>query len=99
MFIICRQDGKDCMKFYTDPEFFFNIWCNELIKDNETRKNEKKRRKSKQNDKQNHQTNNQNISRPMVINKEDAFYQQQQAILLNQNNPKINGVKQNYPQV
>ena len=35
------------MKFYTDPEFFFNIWCNELIKDNETRKVEKKRRKTK----------------------------------------------------
>jgi hypothetical protein len=33
------------MKFYTDPEFFFNIWCNELIKDNETRKIEKKQRK------------------------------------------------------
>ncbi|RNA02909.1 wiskott-Aldrich syndrome family member 3-like [Brachionus plicatilis] len=40
-----RRDGKDCMKFYTDPEFFFNIWCNELIKDNEVRKKEKKRRK------------------------------------------------------
>jgi hypothetical protein len=37
------------MKFYTDPEFFFNIWCNELIKDNETRKIEKKRRKVSQN--------------------------------------------------
>lgn len=35
------------MKFYTDPEFFFNIWCNELIKDNEARKKEKKRRKVK----------------------------------------------------
>lgn len=33
------------MKFYTDPGFFFNIWCNELIKDNETRKMEKKKRK------------------------------------------------------
>ena len=33
------------MKFYTDPEFFFNIWCNELMKDNETRKIEKKRRR------------------------------------------------------
>lgn len=40
-----RTDGKDCLKFYTDPEFFFNIWCNELIKDNEARKIEKKRRK------------------------------------------------------
>jgi hypothetical protein len=40
-----RNDGKDCMKFYTDPEFFFNIWCNELMKDNETRKIEKKKRR------------------------------------------------------
>lgn len=59
-----RTDGKDCMKFYTDPEFFFNIWCNELMKDNETRKTEKKRRKVKHgnqlNDhKQNNKTSNQ----------------------------------------
>lgn len=42
---INRSDGKDCLKFYTDPDFFFNIWCNELIKDNETRKKEKKNRR------------------------------------------------------
>jgi hypothetical protein len=41
-----RTDGKDCMKFYTDTGFFFDIWYNDILKDsNETRKNEKKRRK------------------------------------------------------
>lgn len=82
-----RKDGKDCMKFYTDPEFFFNIWCNELMKDNETRlekgKTDKKRRKTKAvgGDKN---PNNPNISHPILnnnqqlTNEEALIYQQQQ---------------------
>jgi len=102
-----RTDGKDCMKFYTDPEFFFNIWCNELFKDNET-KNQKKRRKIKS-DKQPNQHNQQqliksgqipNISNPILngkpqSNEESYLYKQQQLLLMNQNGMK-NSSKQQF---
>ena len=65
-----RTDGKDCMKFYTDPDFFFNIWCNELFKDNETRKIEKKRRKVK-NEKM-PTLQQQNLKSPVLLNSIDS---------------------------
>lgn len=68
-----RDDGKDCMKFYTDPGFFFNIWCNELIKDNEARKKAKKRSKSG-GDKQNLKSPQQNKGHETT----HPEYQQQQ---------------------
>lgn len=99
-----RKDGKDCLKFYTDPEFFFNIWCNELIKDNETRKIEKKRRKTK-NEKANQQQHN-NISRPILNGQQHIpfsddpylLHQQQNPAAQTQQNTKINGLKQQYYQ-
>ena len=42
-----RDDGKDCMKFYTDPDFFFNLWRNEMMKDNEEKLKNKKKKKVK----------------------------------------------------
>jgi len=37
--VICiclhREDGKDGMKFYTDPDYFFNLWRLEMLKDTE----------------------------------------------------------------
>ncbi|XP_015363275.1 PREDICTED: wiskott-Aldrich syndrome protein family member 3 [Diuraphis noxia] len=30
-----REDGKDGMKFYTDPDYFFNLWRLEMLKDTE----------------------------------------------------------------
>lgn len=32
---MCREDGKDGMKFYTDPDYFFNLWRLEMLKDTE----------------------------------------------------------------
>lgn len=42
-----REDGKDGLKFYTDPKFFFERWCNEQRKDieNNIRKRKKRRQK------------------------------------------------------
>lgn len=80
-----RQDGKDCMKFYTDPGFFFNIWCNELFKDNETRKIEKKRRKTK--NQHQPQPVAPHISNPVINNGkqfDEVFFQQQQAFNMTQ---------------
>jgi WAS protein family, member 3 len=32
---ICRDDGKDGLKFYTDPNYFFDLWRQEMLKDTE----------------------------------------------------------------
>lgn len=31
----CREDGKDGLKFYTDPNYFFDLWSQEMLKDTE----------------------------------------------------------------
>ena len=33
------------MKFYTDPTYFFELWCHEMQKDTEMQKKELKKRK------------------------------------------------------
>lgn len=30
-----RDDGKDGLKFYTDPNYFFDLWSQEMLKDTE----------------------------------------------------------------
>ncbi|CAF0833620.1 unnamed protein product [Brachionus calyciflorus] len=82
-----RSDGKDCMKFYTDPEFFFNIWCNELIKDNEARKKEKKKRKTNS-DKNNVKSPQQQQQNSTYTDKNQAITDYQQQLMLN-NNPQF----------
>ena len=38
-----RDDGKDAMKFYTDPRYFFDLWYEqEMKKQSEKKKNKKK---------------------------------------------------------
>lgn len=37
-----RDDNKNALKFYTDPTYFFELWCEEMKK--ETEKKKKKRR-------------------------------------------------------
>ncbi|GAB1868130.1 Wiskott-Aldrich syndrome protein family member [Camponotus japonicus] len=32
---IYREDGKDGLKFYTDPNYFFDLWSQEMLKDTE----------------------------------------------------------------
>ncbi|XP_780500.1 wiskott-Aldrich syndrome protein family member 2 [Strongylocentrotus purpuratus] len=39
-----RQDGKDGLKMYTDPKFFFERWKNEQHKDIDKKKKKKKKR-------------------------------------------------------
>ena len=36
-----RHDGKDSLKFYTDPDYFFELWKEMIIAES----NEKRRRK------------------------------------------------------
>ncbi|KAL3882405.1 hypothetical protein ACJMK2_028748 [Sinanodonta woodiana] len=44
---IYREDGKDCMKFYTDPGYFFALWYQDIQKDIEQRKVELKQKRKK----------------------------------------------------
>jgi hypothetical protein len=37
-----RDDGKDALKFYTDPTYFFELWRNEMKKEHLDRKKKKK---------------------------------------------------------
>ncbi|KAL4710928.1 hypothetical protein ACJJTC_002558, partial [Scirpophaga incertulas] len=30
-----RDDGRDARKFYTDPDYFFELWCREMLQDTE----------------------------------------------------------------
>jgi WAS family protein len=30
-----RDDGRDGLKFYTDPSYFFDLWRQEMLKDTE----------------------------------------------------------------
>ena len=30
-----REDGKDGVKFYTDPNYFFELWRQDMLKDTE----------------------------------------------------------------
>jgi hypothetical protein len=34
-YFIFRDDGKDGLKFYTDPNYFFDLWSQEMLKDTE----------------------------------------------------------------
>ncbi|XP_060607644.1 actin-binding protein WASF2-like [Ruditapes philippinarum] len=44
---VYREDGKDCMKFYTDPSYFFELWYSEIKKDIENRKKDLKAKRVK----------------------------------------------------
>ncbi|EDO33524.1 predicted protein [Nematostella vectensis] len=36
-----RDDDKDALKFYTDPTYFFELWCEEMKKETEKKKKKK----------------------------------------------------------
>ena len=40
-----REDGKDCMKFYTDPGYFFELWFKEIQRDIDSKKAELRQKK------------------------------------------------------
>ncbi|KAK3097676.1 hypothetical protein FSP39_012019 [Pinctada imbricata] len=43
--LVFREDGKDCMKFYTDPNYFFELWYLEIQKEMEQKKMEVRERR------------------------------------------------------
>ncbi|XP_043463577.1 wiskott-Aldrich syndrome protein family member 3 isoform X2 [Leptopilina heterotoma] len=38
---VYRDDGKDGLKFYTDPNYFFDLWSQEMLKDTEKKLHDK----------------------------------------------------------
>jgi len=42
-----RDDGKDSLKFYTDPGYFFELWSVEITKDAENQAKRHKHRKGR----------------------------------------------------
>lgn len=36
-----RDDGKDALKFYTDPTYFFELWREEMRKEQDRKKKKK----------------------------------------------------------
>ena len=42
--LLRRDDGKDGLKFYTDPDYFFDLWRQEMLKDTERILNDKGRK-------------------------------------------------------
>lgn len=43
-----RDDGKDGLKFYTDPNYFFELWRQEMLKDTERVKQDRRQHRAKQ---------------------------------------------------
>jgi len=44
LILVFRDDGKDGLKFYTDPDYFFDLWRQEMLKDTERILNDKGRK-------------------------------------------------------
>lgn len=46
-----REDGKDGLKFYTDPNYFFDLWRQEMLKDTERMMHDRGKKVNKRIDK------------------------------------------------
>uniref|UniRef100_UPI00358EB45C actin-binding protein WASF2-like isoform X2 n=1 Tax=Myxine glutinosa TaxID=7769 RepID=UPI00358EB45C len=42
-----RDDGKDCLCFYTDPSYFFHLWKENMLQDMEDVRKERRRQKKR----------------------------------------------------
>lgn len=41
----CRDDGKEGLKFYTNPSYFFDLWREKMLQDTEDKRKEKRKQK------------------------------------------------------
>lgn len=41
----CRDDGKEGLKFYTDPSYFFDLWREKMLQDTEDKRKERRKQK------------------------------------------------------
>lgn len=42
---ICRDDGKEGLKFYTNPSYFFDLWREKMLQDTEDKRKERRKQK------------------------------------------------------
>uniref|UniRef100_A0A3P9KQK3 Wiskott-Aldrich syndrome protein family member n=1 Tax=Oryzias latipes TaxID=8090 RepID=A0A3P9KQK3_ORYLA len=40
-----RDDGKECLKFYTNPSYFFDLWREKMLQDTEDKRKERRKQK------------------------------------------------------
>ncbi|XP_064412382.1 actin-binding protein WASF1 isoform X3 [Latimeria chalumnae] len=52
-----RDDGKEGLKFYTNPSYFFDLWKEKMLQDTEDKRKEKRKQKQK------------NLDRPLELEK------------------------------
>lgn len=43
-FAFIREDGREALKFYTDPKYFFELWCQEMQKNIQDIRQKRKKR-------------------------------------------------------
>lgn len=42
---VCRDDGKEGLKFYTNPSYFFDLWREKMLQDTEDKRKERRKQK------------------------------------------------------
>lgn len=40
-----RDDGKEGLKFYTNPSYFFDLWREKMLQDTEDKRKERRKQK------------------------------------------------------
>lgn len=45
MSLCFRDDGKEGLKFYTNPSYFFDLWKEKMLQDTEDKRKEKRKQK------------------------------------------------------
>lgn len=45
MLFFHRDDGKQALKFYTNPSYFFDLWREKMLQDTEDKRKEKRKQK------------------------------------------------------
>lgn len=43
-----RDDGKEGLKFYTNPSYFFDLWREKMLQDTEDKRKERRKQKVKE---------------------------------------------------
>lgn len=45
IFVFWRDDGKEGLKFYTNPSYFFDLWREKMLQDTEDKRKERRKQK------------------------------------------------------
>lgn len=45
LFFLWRDDGKEGLKFYTNPSYFFDLWREKMLQDTEDKRKERRKQK------------------------------------------------------